>query len=507
MSSSNDAKILNSKGITQQTLDTQLEHIRNGFPYLQIVNCATAGNGIKVLTPQEEKEAIAIWNRYISEGGNVMKFVPASGAASRMFKALYEYVNSPKKLPEPGSDIDNLMRHIENIPFITELNAALSRIHGMSATELHQLGRDKDIARAILYPDGLNYGSMPKALLIFHHYNTHDRTALEEQLAEGTQMASDANGNVRIHLTVSDDHKSMFEDKLRLMQPALAEATGHDFEVSLSVQKPSTDTVAANSDGTPARDEEGNLIFRPGGHGALLENLNDIDAETVFIKNIDNVVPEAQRETTIHYKKVLGGILVENRRIMNDYIERLTTDFSTDLTNEVGEYMRNTLCIEGPQYTTLNGAGLAEWMRSKLDRPLRVCGMVKNEGEPGGGPFITRNADGTSSPQILESTQIDMSCAEYAAMAARSTHFNPVDLVCYLKDAEGKKYDLRKYVDPNTGFISSKSIKGHAIKALELPGLWNGAMSDWNTIFVEVPVATFNPVKTVNDLLRPAHTA
>lgn len=507
MSSLNDANILNSKGITQQTLDTQLKHIRDGFPYLRIVDCATAGNGIKVLSTKEEDEAIESWNRYISEGGDVIKFVPASGAASRMFKALYEYVNSPKSLPTPGSDIDNLMRHIEKIPFITELNAVLARTHGMSASELHQLGRDKDIARAILYPEGLNYGSMPKALLIFHHYNTHDRTALEEQLAEGTQMASNTDGNVRIHLTVSENHKKMFEDKLRVMQPALAEATGHDFEVGISVQKPSTDTVAAKPDGTPARDEEDNLIFRPGGHGALLENLNDIDAETVFIKNIDNVVPESQRETTIRYKKVIGGILVENRRLMNEYMDRLATDFSTELTDEVGDYMRRTLCIEGPQYASLHGAELAGWMRGKLDRPLRVCGMVKNEGEPGGGPYITRNSDGTSSPQILESTQIDMSRKEYADMCARSTHFNPVDLVCYLKDAEGRKYDLRKYVDPDTGFISSKSIKGHEIKALELPGLWNGAMSDWNTIFVEVPVATFNPVKTVNDLLRPAHTA
>ncbi len=507
MLTDNDKKLLKSKNITLEQLNDQLKRFTTGFPYLKLVGSAGAGAGIKVLSASQEEDAIEAWRQYISNGGDVMKFVPASGAASRMFKALYEFANSTDTLPRPGSDIDNLMNHIDAIPFIAELDSVLTRKYNMTAADMHKLGRDKDIARAILEPDGLNYGNMPKALLVFHHYTTHDRTALEEQLAEGTQIAANVDGRVRMHLTVSDNHKQMFEDKLRLMEPILSKATSYDFDVTLSVQKSSTDTIAVNPDNTPFRDEEGNLMFRPGGHGALIENLNDINAEVVFIKNIDNVVPESQREPTLRYKRILGGVLVSNRRIIDEYITMLETDSSPDLTEEVACYMRGELCINAPEYDKLRGNELAAWMRAKLDRPLRVCGMVRNEGEPGGGPFIAYNPDGSSSPQILESTQIDISNPKYADMLKRASHFNPVDLVCYIKDARGRKYDLRRYVDPDTGFISEKSSKGKELRALELPGLWNGAMSDWNTIFVEVPMSTFNPVKTVNDLLRPSHTA
>ena len=263
--------------------------------------------------------------------------------------------------------------------------------------------------------------------------------------------------------------------------------------------------MAANADNTPFR-EGGNLVFRPGGHGALIQNLNAIDSTVVFVKNIDNVVPDSFRDATVRYKKVIAGVLIQNHDLVARYVDMLRNKqyTSADL-NDMVSYLREVFCVKDVRFDSLKGEELADLLLSMLNRPMRVCGMVRNEGEPGGGPYIARNPDGSFSPQILESTQIDMDNPEYKAMVSQATHFNPVDLVCYIRDIDGKKFDLPAHVDLATGFISSKSLHGRELKALELPGLWNGAMSDWLTIFVEVPIATFNPVKTVNDLLRPVH--
>jgi len=331
------------------------------------------------------------------------------------------------------------------------------------------------------------------------------RTALEEHLAEGAQYASCKDGKVRVHFTVSEEHLPLMSMKFEESKGKMEHEYGVEYELSTSIQKPSTDTVAANMDGTPYR-EKGGLFFRPGGHGALIENLNDLDADVIFIKNIDNVVPDARRDDTLKYKRIIGGVLVGIKQKADNYCALLSKGTpSDDELAEMLEFMHKVLCITHDDSENMDVAQKAEYIFGKLNRPFRVCGMVKNEGEPGGGPFLAYNPDGTVSPQILESTQIDPKNKEAQKMLKDATHFNPVDLVVSTKDWQGKKFNLPDYVDKATGFISIKSREGVEIKALELPGLWNGAMSDWNTVLVEVPVSTFNPVKTVNDLLRPAH--
>lgn len=394
---------------------------------------------------------------------------------------------------------------IEDFAFFPVLNAMCMKLYGLSIQSLIKEKRYKDIVKALIDKEGMNYGQLPKALLRFHKVPGTSRTAIEEHLAEGAQYAAGKDGKVHVHFTVSEDHMPLVEEKFEESTGKLQHEYDVTFDLTTSVQKPSTDTVAANLDGTPYR-ENGALFFRPGGHGALIENLNDLDADVIFIKNIDNVVPDARREDTIKYKKIIGGVLVGVKQKADNYCKVLSKGIpSDDVLAEMLEFLHKVLCITHDNTAEMDSAAKAEYIYSKLNRPMRVCGMVKNEGEPGGGPFLAYNPDGTVSPQILESTQIDPDNKEAKKMLKESTHFNPVDLVVSTKDWEGKKFNLPDYVDKATGFISLKSREGVEIKALELPGLWNGAMSDWNTILVEVPVSTFNPVKTVNDLLRPSH--
>ncbi len=508
MLTENDLTTLKNRGITLEQLNDQLERFRTGFPYLRLEGSATVGHGITAVNDSLTAEAVARWDKYLADGGSVCKFVPASGAASRMFKALFAFVNGPEEKAEPGSPVDILLAHLAELPFKAELDATLRAATGHDSDALLSQGRQKEIINAIIGKDGMNYGGLPKGLLTFHRYpDGSTRTPLEEQLMEGAQTAA-ANGVVNTHFTVSTEHDPLFRQKLSEVLPAIEKRTGLKFNVSTSQQRPSTDTVAATPEGEPFRDDNGNIVFRPGGHGALIANLSDIDAAVVFIKNIDNVVPDTHRADTIKYKKIIAGILILAHDSIERYLHILRQGKPTakDL-DEMYRFATNTLCIKHPSYASLSDEAKAKWLEAKFDRPLRVCGMVRNEGEPGGGPYLAYNPDGTASPQILESSQIDMANAANVAMMQNATHFNPVDLVCYIRDIAGTPYDLTKYVDPATGFISSKSLGGRDLRALELPGLWNGAMSDWNTIFVEVPVSTFNPVKTVNDLLRPMHKA
>lgn len=505
MLTNEDNKDLISRGITVNQLNEQLSRFATGFPYLRLNGAATPGNGITIIDEATQKEAIDRWNRYLADGGEVIKMVPASGAASRMFKSLFAFVDGDNAAPAEGSEVSEVINNLADFAFYDDLNDKLFELYGLTAPQMVANRRYKEIISAIINPEGLNYGNLPKGLLKFHRYGEVSRTPLEEQLVEGSQTAADSTGHVRVHFTVSTDHRAKFEEKIANVLPALQQKRNVTFDISLSEQKPSTDTVAVNPDNTPFR-EGGHIVFRPGGHGALIENLNDLDSAVVFIKNIDNVVPDANRDATVKYKKVLAGYLMMAHDKIDGYMRVLEQgNYNIEDLREMITFLHDTLNIRHEKMKLMDDSELAVFIKEKLNRPLRVCGMVKNEGEPGGGPYIAFNKDGSSSPQILESNQIDLSKPENKEMMASATHFNPVDLVCYIKDVHGDKFNLPNYVDQATGFISSKSLHGKPLKALELPGLWNGAMSDWSTIFVEVPIATFNPVKTVNDLLRPMH--
>jgi hypothetical protein len=386
------------------------------------------------------------------------------------------------------------------------LNAACLDNTGKNINALLSEHNYKAVVSNLLESAGLNYGALPKGLLKFHRYADGVRTPLEEHLVEGALYAAGKTGEVNVHFTVSTEHRALFE-KLVAAKAAEYEAKyGTTYHISFSEQKPSTDTVAADMENKPFRDKDGKLLFRPGGHGALIENLNDLDADIVFIKNIDNVVPDRLKADTVTYKKLLAGVLVTLQKQAFEYLELLDGGhYSHEQLETIIRFVQQQLRCRRTDLKELEDADLVIYLRKKLNRPMRVCGMVKNVGEPGGGPFLAYNPDGTISLQILESSQIDMNDPEKKAMFEKGTHFNPVDLVCAVRDYKGNKFNLLKHVDKATGFISYKSKNGKDLKALELPGLWNGSMSDWNTVFVEVPLSTFNPVKTVNDLLREQH--
>ncbi len=499
-----DLEEIREKGISEETFNEQLQRFKDGFPYLKIKAVATVGNGIMKLSASEEADCENAWAAFLKNGGVVEKFVPASGAASRMFKNLFEFVAGG--IEEPSTDfMKKFFAEIERFAFFEALDKACKKVHNKGVNELIADGKRIEVVKCLITADGLNYGGMPKGLLLFHKMGDEMHTPLEEHLEEGAQYAADKDGNVNIHFTVSPEHRAHFEALIAEKVPTMEAKWGVKYNVTLSEQKASTDTVAVTMDNVPYR-ENGKLLFRPAGHGALIENLNDIDADVVFVKNIDNVVPASLREPTVKYKKVIGGCLVKVQKQIAEYVKALKSgSYTMEDLREMITFLHNTLCTRYDDTKHLEDSELALYLLGKFNRPIRVCGVVKNDGEPGGGPYLAYNADGTSSPQILESAQFDKSNSASEALIKSGSHFNPVDLVCYIKDTEGKKFDLKKYVDKNTGLISLKSKSGVEIKALELPGLWNGSMSDWNTVFVEVPIATFNPVKTVNDLLRPQH--
>ncbi len=500
-----DKEVIALKGISEEKFNKQLENFKIGFPFLKLFATASVGKGIMLPKDEEIENYLDAWNDYLTKNKKVLKFVPASGAASRMFKDLFEYADSDNCAEIPAF-ISTFFSNICSFAFYDELNEVCIKNNGKSVSELVESGEKKAVVRNLLSSEGLNYGNLPKGLLKFHSYSDGNRTPLEEHLVEGALYAASTDGKVNVHFTVSPEHKELFKQKVEQKVEKYSKEYNVEYTVSFSEQKSSTDTVAATSENEPFRTNDGKILFRPGGHGALIENLNDLDADVVFVKNIDNVVPDKLKGDTIKNKQLIAGVLVSAQEQIFSYIRLLNSGtYSHSDLEEMIHFMHDTLCCRNPQLKHLEDSELAIYLKKKLNRPVRVCGMVRNSGEPGGGPFIAYNSDGTYSPQILESSQIDKSNSEYVEMFKSGTHFNPVDLVCGVRDYKGDKFDLTKYVDPQTGFISSKSKDGKELKALELPGLWNGAMSDWNTIFVEVPLSTFNPVKTVNDLLRNEH--
>ena len=471
-----DLQQIQAHGLTLRQVEEQLENFRRGFPYLKVVRAASPGDGITMLDAAQADAAIARYEREAARLG-IVKFVPASGAATRMFKELFEFVNEGKR----GKGIDTLLEHLHEFAFWPELEAVLPA------------GADDRATVDAIVNDGLGYGHKPKGLVTFHAYPEGARKAVEEHLVEGAAYAA-SDGAVRIHFTVSPEHRAAFEALLAEKVPLYEKRFGVHYDISFSVQKPSTDTVAVNPDNTPFRQEDGTLLFRPAGHGALIENLNEIDADVIFIKNIDNVTTDALRGDTVRCKKMLAGVLLGLQERAFEYLKALEVG-GADL-EAIADFIGQRLNVKLPaDYDSA-------LLRSVLDRPIRVCGMVRNEGEPGGGPFWVSNPDGTESLQIAESSQIG---PDDQQLMQAATHFNPVDLVCGVRDSKGGKFDLRRYTDPSTGFISSKSSGGRPLRAQELPGLWNGAMARWNTVFVDVPVSTFSPVKVVQDLLRPQH--
>ncbi len=499
-----DLQQLAQKGITEEQIKTQLDEFKTGFPFLRLEAAAAVGHGIVAPADDERKCYIEAWNSYKAEGKKIVKFVPASGAASRMFKDMFAFLNADYDVPTTKFE-QQYFDNIEKFAFYDALDAACQKNEGKGIKQLIADGNYKAVVANMLQEKGLNYGQLPKGMLLFHRYPEGARTPMEEHLVEGALYAASA-GEANVHFTVSHEHMQFFEQKVADKKDGYAEKFGVKYNISFSEQKPSTDTVAANPDNTPFRNEDGSLLFRPGGHGALIENLNEIDADVIFIKNIDNVVPDRLKPETVEYKQLIAGVLVTLQKRAFGYLRQLEAgEYNHEKLEEIIRFVQQDLCCRKPDIKELEDADLVIYLKQKLNRPMRVCGVVKNVGEPGGGPFLTYNQDGTISLQILESSQIDKSNEEYMRMFTEGTHFNPVDLVCAVKDYEGRPFNLPDFVDKTTGFISSKSKNGKELKALELPGLWNGAMSNWNTVFVEVPLGTFNPVKTVNDLLREQH--
>ena len=499
-----DLEQISEKGITQSKIERQLDEFKTGFPYLKLEAAASVGKGIKSIAAGDISKYIDLWNQYKMGDKKILKFVPASGAASRMFKNLFAFLSAEYDAPE--TDFEKaFFSNIEKFAFYNVLDKVCKEKENCSIHELMEKGCYKSVVDYLLNDKGLGYGQLPKGLLLFHKYVGTQRTPLEEHLVEGALYAN-CKGVVHLHYTVSPEHKNLFEDCVNHVKGEYESKFNVRYCVSFSVQKPSTDTIAVNPDNTPFRNSDGSLLFRPGGHGALIENLNDVDADIVFIKNIDNVVLDKFKEDTVTYKQLLAGVLVSLQTKAFEYLRLLESgQFDDDMLKEFVRFLEQELCCHKPGINDLEGAELVAYLKKKLNRPMRVCGVVKNVGEPGGGPFLAYNSDGTVSLQILESSQIDKDNSDYTKMFTEGTHFNPVDLVCATKDYNGDKFNLPDFVDRSTGFISSKSKNGKELKALELPGLWNGAMSDWNTVFVEVPLSTFNPVKTVNDLLREQH--
>ena len=503
-----DLNQIKARGISEQQIEHQLEQIKEGFPFLKLESAAAIGKGIIAPSNDEVKKYEEAWNAYKKEGHKIVKFVPASGAASRMFKNMFAFLAAPYDAPTTDFE-KHFFENIKKFAFRESLCAQCRKNEGDNIKTLLAENKYKTIVANLLWEDGLNYGQLPKGLLQFHEYKELNevRTPMEEHLVEAALYAS-SNGEANVHFTVSHDHLELFKKMVEEKVGKYAERYGVKYNVSFSEQKPSTDTIAANPDNTPFRNEDGSLLFRPGGHGALIENLNEIDADVVFIKNIDNVVPDRLKDETVTYKQVIAGILVTLQKRAFEYLRILDTGaYNHEKLEEIIRFVQRDLCCRRPDIKELEDADLVIYLRKNLNRPMRVCGVVKNVGEPGGGPFLTYNSDGTISLQILESSQIDKDNEEYMKMFTQGTHFNPVDLVCATKNYKGEPFNLPDYVDSSTGFISNKSKNGKDLKALELPGLWNGAMSDWNTVFVEVPLGTFNPVKTVNDLLRDQHQA
>lgn len=508
-----DKQQIKEKGLTEEKVLKQLEIFRRGNIAVNILAAATAGKGIQQVTENQKKELIQFYEDKKSQL-EILKFVPASGAATRMFKDLHTFLADFHPENETLSEYLSRAENKNLNRFFSELNKLPFYEKAFSIAREAQPGFDSfsedakkyELVRTMLFSSGLNLNEIPKGLVPFHNYGNYAATAFEEHLIETAKYA-EVNGLVKLHFTVSEGDKEKFEVEFDEIINRIKKQIKVDFEITYSYQNPETDTLAANEDFKPFRMDDGAMFFRPGGHGALIDNLNQLSADLIFIKNIDNVVVDSKLEEIAEYKKLLAGKLLELQEKIFFFLKELEEgNASKEVTSEIVKFLKEELFLGFKTgFEELSEEEKRTYLIDKLNRPLRVCGMVKNEGEPGGGPFLVAMENGESSLQIIESSQIDSNNPQQVEIAQNATHFNPVDIVCGIRDRHGRSFDLNNYVDPETSFIASKTKEGRPLKALELPGLWNGGMAYWNTVFVEVPVSTFNPVKTVSDLLKPSH--
>ncbi len=501
-----------NRGTTIENIQQQLQALREGIEKTVLLKPAKLEDGIVSISKEEALKYASLYTSILNTITPV-NFVPASGAASRMFKFLNEflldfqpqneringYINRKKNI-----DLMIFLAGIEKFPFYKAVKAHNKKIY----LEYHNWSKSAKnyfFIKTLLNDPKFDFANKPKGILPFHKYKKHNATPIEEHLLECANY-SNSNESGHLHFTISKNHQPLFQEILDKIKQKVEKKTGVKITVDFSFQDQSTDSIAVSSDNIPLRDTNTNLIFRPGGHGALILNLNNLNGDLIFIKNIDNVIQNHSKEISL-YKKALAGILLNLQQKIFQFLKELEDNsFSVENRDTIVQFIKSKLFITlDDSFKTQELATQKSILFDLLNRPIRVCGMVKNEGEPGGGPFWVKDPNGAISLQIVEASQIDGRDPIQAKILSNASHFNPVDLVCGIKNYTGTKFDLREFVDPKSGFIVEKSNKGILMKNYELPGLWNGGMSKWTTIFVEVPLLTFNPVKTVNDLLNPTH--
>lgn len=506
---------IRSLGLTEGNVLSQIERFEKSF-FVRLNRPATAGDGVLRISPEDTAHFLAR-QEGAAAAGRFVKFVPASGAATRMFQSLLQIYYMPHFLDyeelhlraEYGVAVAcDFVRFIESIrkfAFVDDLEKVVAR-DGISLDFLILGAHYRTILDYLLMRRGLDYSLLPKALLRFHRYPDENRTALEEHLVESIEYLQDCQGSCSLHFTLSPEHEKGFLDLLDKVREAYEDRLGCTFDVGFSFQKTSSNTIAVDSLNRPFREFSGKLHFRPAGHGALLDNLNDLEGDLVYIKNIDNLAPDRLKGTIIYWKKVLGGVLVSLQQTVHEFVRLLRRRVPADVMADAAAFARNRLGMVLPaDFQAWDSSKQRDYLLDRLNRPIRVCGVVPNQGEPGGAPFWVEDADGGLSLQIVEKAQVDHDSPEQERVWVSSTHFNPVDIVCGLRDWGGRPFDLRSFVDDDAIIVTRKSKDGKELKALELPGLWNGAMARWITVFVEVPAQTFTPVKTVYDLLKPEH--